>query len=88
MAKWRKKPVVVDAYQWFKEMTETTDVTLLEKANVVGDMTFVGKIRTLEDTDTSCHYVCDGDYIITGNHNDRWAIKEHIFLDTYEKIED
>jgi hypothetical protein len=88
MAKWRKKPIAVEAYQWFKESNNFTDVTLLEKEHVVGDMIFVGKIRTLEDTEESCHYVMEGDYIVHGNCNDVWAIKEAIFLKNYEKIKE
>lgn len=87
MAKYQKKPVTVEAYQWFIG-TPSEHVTLLDKPEKLGDIVMVGKIRTLEDTDQSCHYVCEGDFIVKGNHNDVWAVKEHIFKDTYELVQE
>jgi len=86
MAKWRKKPVIVDAYQWFSTDPQNGDVTMLEEQKVVGDMTFVGCIKTLEDTEESAHYVCESDYIITGVKGEKYACKEDIFLRTYEPV--
>jgi len=88
MASYRKKPVTVQAYQWFKDNPVGDDVIMMENVVKIGDMEFVGLIRTLEDTDQSCHYVCDGDYIVRGNHNDVWAVKQAIFEDTYELVEE
>lgn len=87
MAKYRKIPVVIDAYQWDKTV-ESEDVILLDKPQVVGDMIFVGKIKTLEDTEESFHYVCENDWIITGVAGEKYACKDEIFKRTYEKVED
>ena len=86
MAKFRKKPVIIDAYQWFVDDTNN-DVELLEKPIRVGDLLFKGKIKTLEDTDESCHYVCESDWIITGVQGEKYACKHSIFIETYEKID-
>ena len=85
MGKYKKKPIVIEANQWFLG-DESEFVIPLEKEVRIGEMTFVGKIRTLEDTDESCHYVCSGDYIVQGNCNDVWAVKENIFNETYVKV--
>lgn len=88
MGKWRKKPVTVEAYQFLGFDGYEGVVKPLDTPKVVGDLTFVGRIKTLEDTDESSHYVCVGDYIVTGNHNDTWAVKQNIFESTYEPVLD
>lgn len=87
MAKWRKKPVTVDAYQFLGfEGYTGDDIIPLERPKSVGDMLFIGMIKTLEDTDESAHYVCAGDYIIKGVAGEVYACKEDIFLRTYEPV--
>ena len=89
MNKYRKRPVVVYAYQYHVGM-EGTDVLPFEEKDFkrVGNMTFVGLIKTLEDTEESAYYVCDGDWIVTGVHGEKWAIKDEIFKETYEEVLD
>ena len=89
MAKYRKVPVVIDAYQYNIGM-ENTDVIPFDEKDYkrVGDMTFVGLIKTIEDTEESCHYVCDGDWIITGVAGEVYACKDEIFKKTYEEVID
>lgn len=89
MAKYRKIPVVVDAYQYNIGM-ENTDVISFDEKDYkrVGDMTFVGLIKTIEDTEESAHYVCDGDWIITGIAGEKYACKDEIFKKTYEEVID
>lgn len=43
-------------------------------------------IKTLEDTDSSVHYISPTDYIATGVKGERWPIKKDIFEATYEKV--
>lgn len=83
--RWRKKPVTIKAYQWFIGV-ESDDVELLEEPQVVGDMRFVGRIKTIEDTQDSYHFVCESDYIITGVAGEVYACKEEIFLRTYDPL--
>lgn len=86
MGKYRKKPVVIEAYQWFKENPIGNDVILMDSEHRVGDMIFVGMIKTIEDTEESMHYVCDGDWIITGIKGKKYACKDSIFKETYEEV--
>lgn len=73
--KFRKKPVVVEASQWFKD----------------GDHPAVGRhpesvqgfIRTLE----GIMLVTPGDWIITGVHGEHYPCKPDIFAATYELAE-
>lgn len=89
MAKYRKIPVEVEAYQ-YKIGMEQTDVTPFEEKDYkrVGDITFVGLIKIIEDTEESAHYVCDGDWIITGIAGEKYACKDEIFKKTYEEVID
>ena len=89
MSKFRKIPVVIDAYQ-YKVGMEQSDVIPFDEADYkrVGDMTFVGLIKTIEDTEESAHYVCDGDWIITGVAGEKYACKDEIFRKTYEEVID
>lgn len=89
MAKYRKIPVEIDAYQYAIGM-EQNDVIPFEEKDYkhIGDMVFVGMIKTLEDTEESCHYVCEGDWIITGIANEKYACKDEIFKRTYEEVLD
>lgn len=48
------------------------------------------QIITLEDGIklTVKHIATEGDYIVQGNHNDYWPVKQNIFETTYEKIKE
>lgn len=93
MAKWRKKPVVIEAIQW-------TWLNLEEIKQFVGkDLTYyindaaweVGKgipflhmeIKTLEGN----HVCAKGDFIVRGVHGEFYPCKPDIFLETYESVE-
>ena len=43
-----------------------------------------GVIKTLESTQDGAHFVCPGDWIITGIKGERYACKPDIFEATYE----
>jgi hypothetical protein len=90
MGRFRKIPIEIDAYQ-YKIGIDSNDVIPLkeEEYKKVGEMTFVGLIKTtLEDTEESYHYVCDGDWIITGAAGEKYTCKDEIFRKTYEEVED
>lgn len=90
MPKFRKKPVVIDAVQWFKE-GDSTDVDPMDFA---GDraarfdncrhcsQVWVrhGWIETLEGG----HIVCPSDWIITGVAGETYPCKNAIFEATYD----
>ena len=87
MTKYRKKPVVIEATQWFKmgdhplvrKPTTTTLHTEWEKRQglPVGS---IGEIKTLE----GYHLVTPGDFIITGVKGEHYPCKPDIFEMTYE----
>ena len=74
MAKYRKKPVVIEATQWFA-MGDHPAVTQFE-----GDK---GWVDTLEGG----HVVTPGDWIITGVKGEHYPCKHDIFVMTYEAAE-
>lgn len=97
MAKYRKKPITVEAMQF-----EYNSECLRELHEWMGDnMKTSGKDRhidakgwlevmTLEDGEgqrTVAHMATEGDYIVKGSFGEFWAVKQHIFELTYETVE-
>ena len=81
MAKYRKKPVVIEAVQW--------DGKAFDGAfpGDIGDVTFAGRtllIATLEGTMTAS----PGDYIIRGVQGELYPCKPAIFEATYDLVPD
>lgn len=89
MAKYRKKPVVIEAMQWFKH----GDHLMVRRVgnSAVGNAYHaqllaedkLGIIRTLEGD----HYVIPGDWIICGVAGEYYPCKPEIFEATYELAE-
>ena len=71
MAKFRKKPVVIEATQWFKD-GDHSEVKLVHKGEYA--------IKTLE----GYMQVTEGDWIITGVKGEHYPCKPDIFELTYE----
>jgi hypothetical protein len=97
MAKFRKKPVVIEATQWFKDGDHPkVEMCWFDRDGAlrwpVKDMpTFQDTgytqrpaIKTLE----GWHEVTPGDYIITGVVGETYPCKPDIFLMTYEEVPD
>ena len=80
MAKYRKKPVVIEAIQW-------TGKNSLDIRKLAGpDVSFFNGqvyIKTLEGT----HHASVGDFIIKGVHGEFYPCKPDIFEKTYEYVE-
>jgi len=72
--KFRKKPVVIEATQWFKDGDHPA-VRHRERG--------YGAIYTLEGV----HTVKPGDWIITGVKGEFYPCKDEIFKMTYEPVE-
>jgi hypothetical protein len=72
--KYRKKPVVIEATQWFKHGDHP------EVVWNAGPMAFW--IKTLEGG----HTVSPGDWIITGVKGEHYPCKPDIFALTYEEV--
>jgi hypothetical protein len=89
MAKFRKKPVVIEAWQSFNDCGKFTtvypawimDATASGIIFADGDQT---KIKTLEGD----HLVSDGDWIIKGVKGEFYPIKDLIFRETYDSVAD
>lgn len=87
MPRFRKKPIVIEATQWFKDgdhpkVTKSYESGICKVCNK--SMDEHGWINTLEGG----HIVCPTDWIITGVHGEHYAIKNDILHETYELIED
>lgn len=93
--KWRKKPLVVEAIQWFEVSEDNEDekrivVHYYRRADVLGSslckhctikMHDHGWMETLEGG----HIVCPGDFIITGIKGEHYPCKPDIFINSYER---
>lgn len=89
--KYRKKPVVIEAFKWTGDINQTEDpswiVELIEKDEIwfVGSGTenVIMQIDTLEGVMTAKQ----GDYIIRGIKGEVYPCKPDIFEETYEMVE-
>ena len=90
MNQYRKKPVVIEAWQFTKEnykegapqfIRQAKDVDLWSQygGDVIG-----GEIKTLEGAMT----ISENDYIIKGVQGEIYPIKADIFQKTYDKVID
>lgn len=87
--KYRKKPVVIEATQWFKNGDHPAVKPVY--MHDVGDehwkptlLTKLGWINTLEGE----MRVSPGDWIITGVKGEHYPCKPDIFEQTYERFEE
>lgn len=88
MAKYRKKPVVVEAMQFFDDAATLTRLSELMQMDIRVDYSEperpVLKIQTLEGVLNASV----GDYIIKGVNGEFYPCKPDIFEKTYEKVEE
>lgn len=93
MSLFRKKPIVVEAFQWRGPLTETPFPIDLSGKGICGDDPLIcprcggfatehGSIQTLEGR----MEVCIGDWIITGVAGERYPCKDAIFRATYDPV--
>jgi hypothetical protein len=102
MAKYRKKPIVVEAFAWFKNGDHPQDgpqeleghiVRYFRRPDVPGTSTCGTCGSTFHDhgwidTLEGGHIVCVGDYIITGVNGEMYPCKPDIFVKTYEEVKE
>ena len=81
MPKFRKKPVVINAWQWNGDLEQVADVLCGEITLGLIDHTL--KIETLEGVMTASL----GDWIIRGVKGELYPCKPDIFAATYEPVE-
>ncbi len=88
MSKYRKKPIVIEAVQWFKN----GDHPVVESSAGMGD-----RICETCGHPSNAHgwcptpefkeIVCVGDWIITGIKGEFYPCKNEIFVATYDAVE-
>jgi hypothetical protein len=87
MAKFRKKPVVIEAVQWGGKYGEPPCVERpgpgLEHLLPVDGLLNTGIIKTLEGD----MIVREGEWVITGVKGENYPCKDEIFRATYEPVE-
>lgn len=100
MGRFRKKPVEVDAYQWFKNGDHPEDgdgscdgkvVRRFRRPDISGDWqcSVCGKEYQDHgwiDTLEGGHIVCPGDWIITGVKGEKYPRKPDVFDGTYVPV--
>lgn len=110
--KFRKKPVVVEAHQWFKNGDHPEDGTERFTSGEFAGQLFEGKVvryfrrpdsyemrlcvqcgqimhvHGWIDTREGGHIVCPGDWIIKGVKGEFYPVKDEIFRQTYEAVDD
>lgn len=79
MAKFRKKPIVIEATQWFPGVYIEGVDNLAHLPESFRDCAW---IATLEGG----HVVSRGDWIITGIKGEKYPCKPDIFEATYERV--
>ncbi|KKN62225.1 hypothetical protein LCGC14_0513620 [marine sediment metagenome] len=92
MAKFRKKPVVIEAEVYHAGLEDGWEyedeiqgglTSAMYAASKVDGVRLYPYISTLEGR----HYIGAGDYIITGIKGERYPCKPDIFEQTYEAVE-
>lgn len=79
MGQYRKKPVVIEATQWFPGV-KVEGVEEVETGDAITHV--IGRVQTLEGP----LYAMPGDWIITGVQGERYPCKPDIFEATYEAV--
>jgi len=86
--RFRKKPVIIEATQWFS-LEDLPDIVHPYKKegickNCGGELKYHGWVETLEGG----HIVCPGDWIVRGVKGEYYPVKPEIFEETYTAAED
>ena len=90
MAQYRKKPVIIEAFQWTGGPDQTDDPEWACAAIKAGVMHFenVGtpEVALFIDTLEGTHRANRGDYIIQGIRGELYPCREDIFEATYDAV--
>lgn len=85
--KWRKKPIVIEAFQWTGDHHQKEDPLWAIEAMKKGVIRIENRkmyIETLE----GIHKANSGDWIIKGIKNEIYPCKNYTFKMTYECVEE
>ena len=102
MAKYRKKPIVIEAHQWHKNGDHPDDGPSTREGLIVRhfarpdftsnmvcpDCDGAYQLHGWIDTLEDGHRVCPGDWIIKGVKGEFYPCKSDIFAATYEKVDE
>lgn len=87
MAKYRKRPVVIDAFQWNGQPVDNCEIVQYDGSqklpHPLSSDSILLALKTLEGT----MYAEVGDWIITGIHREVYSCKTDIFMKTYELVD-
>jgi hypothetical protein len=96
MSKYRKKPVVIEAFRWTGGPDQTEDPIWIVEAMKKNFFTDLGAVRTIQLGIGVCLEIftlegkmcaAPGDFIIQGVKGEIYPCKPDIFEATYEKVE-
>jgi hypothetical protein len=90
MAKYRKKPVVIEATQWNRHGDHPAVVAVPSNHpawNQPQQAERCGWIKTLEGGSDGAQFVHPCNWIITGVRGEHYPIDDQIFRETYELVE-
>jgi hypothetical protein len=91
--KYRKKPVVIEATQWFKHGDHPAVTPYGDRKFGISLKRLCRKCKKSQavhgwvDALEGGYVVCPGDYIITGKQGEHYPCKPGVFKQTYEKVE-
>lgn len=88
MSKWRKKPVVIEAFQWTGGPDQEEDPIWIVAAIKAGTVHFDEGGNMMIDTLEGTHRANVGDWIIRGVKGEFYPCKDEIFRLTYEAVTD
>lgn len=90
MAKYRKKPVVIDAFRWTGGPDQTEDPEWIVEAIKDGKVTVTNYVSTQMHIETLEGVMTAklGDYVIRGISGEIYPCKPDIFEKTYELADD
>ena len=87
MAKYRKKPIVIEAVQWKPKKGGWPGMGRSDILGVIWRFGPKGKVCSgIMETLEGVHEVTIGDWIITGIKGEKYPCKPDIFEATYEKV--
>lgn len=91
MSKFRKRPVVIEAFRWTGDVDQTEDPVWCCDAMKAGTVRFEGvgtnDVALLIDTLEGTHRADQGDWIIQGVKGELYPCKPDIFALTYEAVD-
>jgi len=89
MSKWRKKPIVLEAFQWHVAMGTVGGVIYPyhDDADIDFDQLHGGRCGMIETLEGG-FVVEDGDWVITGIKGEKYSCKAEIFPQLYEPVDE